>query len=534
MTTETLRPDGTVTLAGSITGAATAHAATNDDSDSSYVQLASGGYVDVNLDTFTLPAGAVTKTVRARARVWASTSTSVAVLYMLDAGVVLGSATQFSGIETYPTVDELYGLEIAATLTQAQIDGLRVQVARGVGAASSLRVGEIYAEVLYATQPSVTVTAPTGTVTDTTSPTATWTYTEGTDGGPQSRARVKVFSAAQYGAAGFNPDTSTATYDSGEVLGSSVAHAFTSAIANGTYRCYVKAAQTINAVAHWSEWDYEAFTMDAATPDAPTVATSAQTTTARIKVTVTKAVGDTVPFDLVDVERSDDGGSTWVFVRGATAQQPPGDVFIIYDYEAPFGIPVLYRARSTDQTASGDISGPWGQSSTVTLSPTVAWLKHPTNPALNTEVTIVEIPRLQRGLAQGVNRIIGRADPVVISDTRWTPEGEATFVTLEDAEADTILATLDEVSPLLLQTPAEHGWGSRWVVFADVVEERATRLAVEEARYWRAPFTVVERPTDDGITIGGFTWGDLDDTYTDWQALLDTDLTWGDIYGASV
>lgn len=132
-------------------------------------------------------------------------------------------------------------------------------------------------------RPSISVTAPPagGTVTTTARPTVTWTFTG--DGLSQSHFRVRVFTAAQYGAGGFNPQTSTATYDSGWTASSSLSHTLPVNLTNGTtYRAYVMAAQTLpgslyrhetvdgTTLATLGATQYRQFTISLATPPVPT------------------------------------------------------------------------------------------------------------------------------------------------------------------------------------------------------------------------------------------------------------------------
>ena len=81
----------------------------------------------------------------------------------------------------------------------------------------------------------------------------TWANTLDSDGGPQTKARVKVFSEAQFNAGGFDPATSTATYDSGVLSQATTSHVGSSLL-DGTYRAYPVVAQTVNGADHYSDW----------------------------------------------------------------------------------------------------------------------------------------------------------------------------------------------------------------------------------------------------------------------------------------
>lgn len=98
--------------------------------------------------------------------------------------------------------------------------------------------------------PVATATGPTGGISDNT-PTLQWTATVDDPAHEfEIYGRWRVFSAAQYGAFGFNPETSAATWDSG--LRAVTTHAVTSApLDAGTYRAYVAAYQKIVAGSPW-------------------------------------------------------------------------------------------------------------------------------------------------------------------------------------------------------------------------------------------------------------------------------------------
>jgi hypothetical protein len=121
--------------------------------------------------------------------------------------------------------------------------------------------------------PTLTVTAPTGTVT-VGRPVVTWTATP-TSGTSIIKFRVKLFTAAQYGAGGFVPGTSTATWDSGTISGSTSSKTIGATLVNGTsYRAYVRVAETGT---EFSTWEYTSFTADLTAPIPPSVTATATT-----------------------------------------------------------------------------------------------------------------------------------------------------------------------------------------------------------------------------------------------------------------
>lgn len=136
--------------------------------------------------------------------------------------------------------------------------------------------------VVYAEAPSApTVLSPSGTVV-TRYPRIIWTHNPGAGAlSGQGAFRIKVFSAAQYQAAGFNPSTSPTSYDSGHVTTSDSMHDIVGAgLVNGvTYRAYVETYQYTNGYSQPSGWGYTTFTVSITVPT-PTDVTPAHGATA--------------------------------------------------------------------------------------------------------------------------------------------------------------------------------------------------------------------------------------------------------------
>ena len=308
MSIATLRPDGTIGNSATLTGGATAHAVLSDDSDASYAQYPNVNYVSqLNLDTFSLPAGAVAKGVRFRARqnhyttplVWRFQLYDPTRLNTAGTGYLVylsGPLQSLSSVATVPTVTAHY------PFTQAEIDGLAVAIDRDGGPGGG-NVYEVFVDLIYVEQPVVTVTTPTGTVTNTNRPAVTWTNTLDSDGGAQTHYEVKIFSAAQYGASGFDAATSVTTDGSGVVASSAGTRQVAVALPDGTYRAYVRVAQLVHGVQHWSDWDYEAFTIDVVLPAVPTLTLTPNDAGGRVLATLFANAGDATT-DALELQRA--------------------------------------------------------------------------------------------------------------------------------------------------------------------------------------------------------------------------------------
>lgn len=137
----------------------------------------------------------------------------------------------------------------------------------------NLRLTELYLDVDVRDQPTITGTPSVTGHTSSTNPAVAWVYAPNADGDPQTAYRVKVFTAAQYGAAGFSAATSTPTFDSGELGGAADSYTVGQALLNGvTYRMYVGAAQDFNGAKWYTTWTpSDVFTIGLTPPATPTL-----------------------------------------------------------------------------------------------------------------------------------------------------------------------------------------------------------------------------------------------------------------------
>jgi hypothetical protein len=331
MTVVTLRPNASADLNGSAPfsingGAGSLHAATNDDSDTTYIKpypsASPPGPSICTLDfgTTTLPAGAVVARMAIRYR---NSTTFGGAQNNQGALRVDGVAT---GITAGPTVTWATPTTVSAwsrtahddgsPLAQGAVDSAQLYLT-GIGGQGSTTIStyEVYLDVTYVAVPALDVIAPTGTVTTTNLPTVTWTDTLDSDGGAQTFYEVKIFNAAQYGAGGFDPSTSAPVTSSGGVLvGSDTSWTPTAVLPDDTYRAYARVAQTVNGQQLWSAWTFEGFIISVALPGAPTLAATAENASARVKLALTEMSGSATT-DAFEIQRSADAGATWEAVR---------------------------------------------------------------------------------------------------------------------------------------------------------------------------------------------------------------------------
>lgn len=493
MTVAVLRPNATSSNTGATTGAANGHTALSDDTASSYITFGVGEFWRGDVTDLTLPAGAVIKGLAARAATQRATgSNGTLVAYILDsaqnqlasAGVLVTWA-----VNTTVTVTSV----TQAGFTDALVDGAQLRYSvTGAG----LQVFEGYLDVTYVTQPVVTVTAPTGTVTNTNQPTVVWSDTLDSDGGPQTYYQVRVFTAAQYGAGGFDPATSTATTEigssAGYPAGADSSWQVAAILPNATYRAYVRVAQTVNGSAHWSAFAYSGFVVNVALPAVPTLTLTPDNANGRIRVRAADNAG-TATTDYLYLERSLDSGTTWTPVRlAATDPDPLTPDADVYDYEAPNGATVQYRARAAHSYTGVLAYSAWATGS-ASWSSNDWWLKHPNQPELNMVVRVRSFKTVQRAGRQGVLQPLGATVPVVVSDTRESTKGSVTLRLNSSSEQDAVDALLDTVGTLLLQSPAGGG-GPGYVRVTDHERERAIDWHDATPSFDTLAFVVVASP----------------------------------------
>lgn len=506
MTVLTLLPNGTISNSLVITGGVSPHTVWADSNDATYASPAgtAGRFGLVNLTDVTLPAGAVTSYLAASIRQSGSPAPNQWQVNVFT-GATLLSSTNFpasAGINWLNTAT------LPINLTDSDVDAMTLQI---LALTASGNVYDTAITVVYVAKPTLNVATPTGTLTTTNVPLVTWANTLDVDGGSQTTYEVKVYSAAQYGAGGFSPDTSTPTITSGIVSSAATQWQPTVALANATYRAYVRVAQTVNGALHWSAWDFEAFVINVTAPSAPTLTATAQSTQGRIKLTLDD--NGALSTDRFELQRSLDGGATWVPVRIHDTLDllgSPGIIvplstaaFDIYDYEAPNGTLTSYRARALHNYSGLYAASAWTSTQTATWTSTSWWIKDPEVPLLNMDLgstRLTSYADVNRAARQGVFQALGATVPIVVTDTRGGATGSIILTLLAVSEQNALLGLLNSLDTLLLQGPAAHGMADRYVRFGDHASARAIDKAWSVVT--RETLTWIEVAAPDGPQTG--------------------------------
>jgi hypothetical protein len=291
-----LRPTAATSSIWTLTGAASLALALSDNSDASYGQLVAGAMDSLlitGFGSFSVPPLAQIRSITARVR-WAPIagfpSNWGAQIVRQGAGSVVyfgaGPPTPYGTITT-STLGAITTGSTGGPLSQGDVDSLQLYL-YPLASAHTHRVHEAYLDLLYNEAPVVVVTSPASPVVDTTRPSWTWTYTD-PESDAQEAYRTRLFTAAQVAVLGFDPATSPAAWDSGEVFSSS-ARTVASGIdlvTGTTYTPYL-AARDAGSNGRYSAWAAgAAFLVTLAVPAVPAVVATAEPTAARVRLDAT-------------------------------------------------------------------------------------------------------------------------------------------------------------------------------------------------------------------------------------------------------
>lgn len=498
MATTTERPTG-FSVASNVQifgGAGSAAAATNDNSDATYIGPAAAAFpamqCQCNFNVPTLPAGAVLTKLRLRVRCLAGLFAEQYPFFTNQS--LCGSALPLFYLSWY-TPTTVVVAEVAASELPGSANWIFYSSCND-NVNGSYQLHEIYLDAIYVAKPTLAVTAPTGTLTTMNLPNVIWTETLDPDGGGQSSYQVKIFNAAQYGAGGFDPATSIPVVDSGTKIGSALNWQDTVVLPNATYRAYVRVAQTVNGESFWSDWDYEGFVVDVPLPGVPTFAANSDDVDGRISFEIAGTAGD-ASTDYIQIQRSDDEGTSWSDIRTVQGGGLVDESDDAADYETANGSTALYRARALHAEAAAFTGSGWSTTVSAAWESNQEWLKHPTRPSLNVPVLIYSLPARKSASRQGVFQPLGRADPVVVSDARSLDTGEVKFLVQSAEEREALAAILESNVALLLQTPTRENWTDTYLFLGDRDSTRGVDKSFTDITIESFPWTEVLAPVGD-------------------------------------
>lgn len=409
MSTRIIEPDATVTQgAWTRTGGATVHGVLSDDSDATYM-TPSASFTDTlevgMANPGAAPGGGRILQVWLNIRASTPSSTASQFGYRLRSGAQNTSTADTGFIPVAPTTFTpgppfTYAPD-GGLWNETKLMGLSVQFELSSGNTTArlldfdLLIDDDEPPVVTVTQPTDDSGAAGTTVTTTSTPSTAWTYAD-PEFQPQERWEVRRYRQPTAGWGAFDPDTtSEVPVETRTGVGTATSTVMSVTLENGaTYRDYVRASDPTPAgfPVRYSFWAFREYTVTLTAPPNPTIVATPDTPDNRVAVVLT--AGTTAPTtEYFTLERSDDGGTTWLPVRSSPITNTGGAV-TTYDYEAPRSSdgtdqPIRYRARATDTGTGLAISSAAVQSLVVNLlSDGNSWFKSTSDPTLNMVVCV--------------------------------------------------------------------------------------------------------------------------------------------------
>jgi hypothetical protein len=223
------------------------------------------------------------------------------------------------------------------------------------------------------------------------------------------------------------------------------------------------------------------------------------------------------------VDRSYNGGP-WATIRGGGAIEVVSEVMQLPadDYEFATGREGLYRVRSYD---ASDVLQET-QTATITATVDTVWLKFVARPYLNRTVTVTDWSDIERVSRNGLFSVVGRPDPIAITDVHSSRSFTLSLLAETLDEADQLDFALSSGLVVLLHCPADCGVPTMYAAIGDYKQARTSRRGVR--RRFDIPLTEVAKPGPDVVGSAG-TWQLLLDTFATWQEVLDENDSWSDV-----
>jgi hypothetical protein len=270
------------------------------------------------------------------------------------------------------------------------------------------------------------------------------------------------------------------------------------------------------------------------------------------------------PYEELKIEATDNG-RTWT-IRGAELQDVTAGSFVGYDFEFPFGntssygsVPIQYYVTVyaegqeivtvTTPTARSPFAE-WVKNLSDTAIPQPlgprSYLGVPRTPDLNIPVYVQEMEAYSRaGRILSKSEVLGRANPVVSTDVMNGRTGSFTLMVPTGTDLvgsayvpGNIRAHMDVLQGgvvYLLRhiSPWTAGFDDMYFTIDSAAVKRLNRFADMTGTdspviQIEVTFTEVDSPpASDSVTV--LTWQDILDTYTSWQAELDSNVDWLDV-----
>lgn len=220
-------------------------------------------------------------------------------------------------------------------------------------------------------------------------------------------------------------------------------------------------------------------------------------------------------------DRTTNGGITYTTVRGGTSVAVSSQNAALDDFEFPAGVATTYRVRSYN--ASDVLQTTFTVAKTQDLDD--VWLKVPAAPYMNRKVTVSFAGDKTRAARSAVYDIVGRSDPVAVSDIRSSLSFETRLRTFTREEELTLDYILRSGEILFFHLPlANTCMEGGYYTAGDAVWGPPSSRARPD-RIFSIPLRGVAAPGADVIATT-YTWTSTIADYATWSALLAANATW--------
>lgn len=354
--------------------------------------------------------------------------------------------------------------------TQSNINGLVAYIndVSFYGGSGSTRIYEAFADVVTATLPTVTSawtidgdSTSAYVVTTTTRPVISWTYSQA-ESLPQTAYAIKVF-ASDPGAGG--AESATALWSATGAGSTNSATVGVDLTTGSTYYVYVKvgtSGASGTSAANYGSWVGTSFSVSLTAPTTPTLSSASwSAANQRTTISVTGGASYSAGSQEWQVQRSDDGGTTWKYVRGAfrsTDASVAPTSWTVYDYEPVRGGTARYRVRSVGNAAGVYLASTWTAGTNVSVTAVTTWqmlafTASSLSGSVLSDVKILGDLDLTQDETIGVFRPQGRTRPIVIHGSLTGEDGGYEILASTIALRDSYLALINSQKTVLVIDP---------------------------------------------------------------------------------
>lgn len=178
-------------------------------------------------------------------------------------------------------------------------------------------------------------------------------------------------------------------------------------------------------------------------------------------------------------------------------------------------------------------------SAPATVSPSQAWLIHPSNPGLSMPVssrnrsaaTIRTLGDVSNASQVTEHQILGQSLPITTtSGPRMGNKLQAVVGVRTAAQEQALMGLLADGTPILFRAPASYpiGLEEGYYSVGDITRGRLSQRLGDTMRDFTLPLTQVQRPAI-SVQNTGWSWATLAAQFPTWQAVAAAFNTWADV-----